>query len=566
MSNSPLVTYTKLSPNHSGRRNHVIDTVSIHCMAGNASVETCGALFADPSRKASSNYGIGSDGRIALYVDEENRSWCTSSASNDHRAITIEVANNGGAPDWPVSDKAYSALLDLLTDICRRNGIKKLLWRGDKSLIGQVDKQNMTVHRWFAAKACLPTDSEVLTRNGWVKLSDVDVGDEIACADLENLRITFEEIYDKVDDRTQDTYTNNGLTATKDHRMVYCKQSSKGIYRVEQYKNLLRSGSQIYIPLAGYRCADGLSLTDDMISFYVAVQADGHYMYERTVDGAKSYYGIEFHLKKERKIHRLKKILEKVKLDYRETLQGNGSTKIRIYNQDGISVVQDVCEKYLHDKKFTWKWLELSQEQANLFLHDILSWDGCERASLYSSKDSINLDVVSAVAALNGVGSNVTGSSVSFRNVPFCVLGKDESSTVRNNHLGAKTTVSCVSVKTGVFLMRQNGKTFIVGNCPGDYLYNRHGEIAAEVNRRLEGEEEPMDIAKLISEMTNEQAYQLMQKAELHAKTIPEPSWSREEGHWAEATAAGIVDGTSPERPMKRDEVIAVLGRNGLLL
>lgn len=254
MSNSPLVTYTKLSPNHSGRRNHVIDTVSVHCMAGNASVETCGALFADPSRKASSNYGIGSDGRIALYVDEANRSWCTSSASNDHRAITIEVANNGGAPDWPVSDKAYAALLDLLTDICRRNRIKKLLWRGDKSLIGQVDKQNMTVHRWFAAKAC-----------------------------------------------------------------------------------------------------------------------------------------------------------------------------------------------------------------------------------------------------------------------------------------------------------------------PGDYLYNRHGEIAAEVNRRLKGEDESVDIAKLISEMTNKQAYQLMQKAELHAKTIQEPSWSKEEGHWAKATANGIVDGTSPERPMKRDEVIAVLGRKGLL-
>ena len=254
VSNSPLVTYTKLSPNHSGRRNHVIDTISIHCMAGNASVETCGTLFTDLSRKASSNYGIGSDGRIALYVDEANRSWCTSSASNDHRAITIEVANNGGAPDWPVSDKAYSALLDLLTDICRRNGIKKLLWKGDKSLIGQVDKQNMTVHRWFAAKAC-----------------------------------------------------------------------------------------------------------------------------------------------------------------------------------------------------------------------------------------------------------------------------------------------------------------------PGDYLYNRHGEIAAEVNRRLEGEEEPMDIAKLIAEMTNEQAYQLMQKAELYAKTLAEPAWSKQEGYWAKAAANGIVDGTSPERPAKRDEMIAILGRLGLL-
>lgn len=253
MSNSPLVSYTKLSPNHSGKRNHVIDTITIHCMAGNASVETCGALFANPSRKASSNYGIGSDGRIALYVDEANRSWCTSSASNDNRAVTIEVANNGGAPDWPVSDKAYAALLDLVTDICKRNGIKKLLWKGDKSLIGQVNKQNMTVHRWFAAKAC-----------------------------------------------------------------------------------------------------------------------------------------------------------------------------------------------------------------------------------------------------------------------------------------------------------------------PGDYLYNRHGQIAAEVNKRLEGEEE-VDIAKLISEMTNEQAYQLMQKAELHAKILDEPAWSKNEGYWAKATKAGIVDGSSPERPMKRDEVIAVLGRKNLI-
>lgn len=155
MSNSPLVSYTKLSPNHSGKRNHVIDTISIHCMAGDLTVETCGNLFANPSRKASSNYGIGSDGRIGLYVEECNRSWCTSSSSNDNRAITIEMANNGGADQgWPVSDAAYNSLIALLVDICQRNGIKKLLWKGDKSLIGQVDKQNMTVHRWFAAKAC----------------------------------------------------------------------------------------------------------------------------------------------------------------------------------------------------------------------------------------------------------------------------------------------------------------------------------------------------------------------------------------------------------------------------
>jgi hypothetical protein len=151
--NSPLVNYTKLSPNHSGQRNHVIDTITIHCVVGQLSVETLGNVFAPTSRKASSNYGIGADGRIGMYVEEKNRSWCSSSASNDNRAITIEVASDTSHP-YAVNDKAYAALLDLLTDICKRNNIKQLLWKGDKSLIGKVDKQNMTVHRWFANKSC----------------------------------------------------------------------------------------------------------------------------------------------------------------------------------------------------------------------------------------------------------------------------------------------------------------------------------------------------------------------------------------------------------------------------
>lgn len=154
MSNSSLICYTKISPN-TNPRNHVIDTITIHCMAGNTTIEACGAMFAKPSRGASSNYGIGSDGRIAMYAEESKRSWCTSSPSNDHRAVTIEVANDGGAETgWHVSDKAYASLINLCVDICQRNGIKELKWRGDKSLIGQVDKQNMTVHRWFANKAC----------------------------------------------------------------------------------------------------------------------------------------------------------------------------------------------------------------------------------------------------------------------------------------------------------------------------------------------------------------------------------------------------------------------------
>lgn len=153
MANSPLVTYTKLSPNHSGKRNHKIDTITIHCIVGQWTAKQGCDFFAKASSKCSANYVVGKDGSIGLSVDEGNRSWCSSSAANDHRAVTIEVASDTAHP-YAVTAKAYAALLDLVTDICKRNGIKQLLWKGDKSLIGQVDKQNMTVHRWFAAKAC----------------------------------------------------------------------------------------------------------------------------------------------------------------------------------------------------------------------------------------------------------------------------------------------------------------------------------------------------------------------------------------------------------------------------
>lgn len=154
MSNSPLVNYVHISPNKTSPRNHRIDTITIHHMAGNLSVEACGNVFAPTSRQASSNYGIGSDGRIGMYVEEKDRSWCSSSGANDNRAITIEVANDGGAPDWHVSDAAIKSLIELCVDICKRNGIARLLWKNDKSLVGQVDTQNMTIHQWFAPTAC----------------------------------------------------------------------------------------------------------------------------------------------------------------------------------------------------------------------------------------------------------------------------------------------------------------------------------------------------------------------------------------------------------------------------
>lgn len=151
--NSNLIAYTQISPNRNAPRNHAIDTVSIHCYVGQASVESAGNWFAKSSTSASCNYYIGSDGRVALIVPESDRSWCTSSSSNDNRAITIECASDKITP-YRVNDVVYNKLIELLADICTRNNIKELRWQGDKSLIGQVDKQNMTVHRWFKNKAC----------------------------------------------------------------------------------------------------------------------------------------------------------------------------------------------------------------------------------------------------------------------------------------------------------------------------------------------------------------------------------------------------------------------------
>ena len=147
MSNSKLATYTKLSPNCNAPRNHKIDKITIHHMAGNGSIEACGEIFANVARRASSNYGIGSDGRIGLYVDEANRPWTSSNYENDHRAVTIEVANDGGAPNWHVSDKALEATIKLCVDICQRNGIKQLTFTGDAT-------GSLTMHKYFAATSC----------------------------------------------------------------------------------------------------------------------------------------------------------------------------------------------------------------------------------------------------------------------------------------------------------------------------------------------------------------------------------------------------------------------------
>lgn len=157
MSNSSLVSYTKLSPNHSGQRTHSIDRITPHCVVGQLSAESICGCFTSTDRQASCNYGIGTDGRISLCVEEKNRSWCSSSNSNDQRAVTIECASDKTAP-YAMNDKVYASLVNLCVDICKRNGKSKLLWFGDKdktlNYSPKSDEMVITVHRWFANKSC----------------------------------------------------------------------------------------------------------------------------------------------------------------------------------------------------------------------------------------------------------------------------------------------------------------------------------------------------------------------------------------------------------------------------
>ena len=155
--NSSLVSYTKLSPNHSGQRTHSIDRITPHCVVGQLSCESICGCFTSPSRQASCNYGIGMDGRISLCVEEKNRSWCSSSNANDQRAVTIECASDMSEP-YAMNSAVYDSLVKLCTDICKRNGKKKLLWFGDKTktlnYAPKSDEMVLTVHRWFANKSC----------------------------------------------------------------------------------------------------------------------------------------------------------------------------------------------------------------------------------------------------------------------------------------------------------------------------------------------------------------------------------------------------------------------------
>lgn len=232
MSNSPLVNYTRISPNKNSPRNHKIDTITIHCVVGQCSVETLGNIFAPTSKQASSNYGIGYDGKIGMYVEEKDRSWCSSNAANDNRAVTIEVASDTTHP-YAVNDKAFAALLDLVTDICKRNGIDRLVWSTNKTdRVNHKNGCNMTVHRDYANKSC-PGDY-LYNRHGEI---EAEVNRRLGASVGQDSEVVY---------TVQKGDTLSGI-ATK-YGTTYQKIAA---YNGIANPNLIHPGQKIKIPAAG---------------------------------------------------------------------------------------------------------------------------------------------------------------------------------------------------------------------------------------------------------------------------------------------------------------------------
>ncbi len=388
--NSSLVSYTRISPNRTSPRNKPITKITIHHMAGIMSVEEFGNLVANPNRQMSANYAIGNDGRIGLFCEEKDRSWCSSSPWNDHASITIEVSNCATGGNWPIGTAAYNSLIKLCADICKRNNIKKLEFTGNRN-------GSLTYHYMFASTACLPIDkTELLTPNGWKLLKDIRLGDIVATAHVDDLSIRFSAVENIVPVKTQDTYIKSDLEATSDHRVMYFDRNDKQY--IGEFKDIYNKDN-VYLPSAGY-------------------------------------------------------------LDNPEGLSTLTNTKIK-------SLVKSVSRG---NKHLTWDLLNMSSEQASTFLSAI--------GNTFISDNKNDIDIIQAITALNGVGTVVDGNTVTFGydQRPLGIISK-----VRKT----RQKVSCVTVRTGFILIRQHGRTTIVGNCPGPWIKSHTTEICNAVNAQL---------------------------------------------------------------------------------
>lgn len=434
-----------------------IDGVVIHNDAGSGTPE----WYVNWLRTRNKNLGIAhyyiTKDTIARVIDTNLIGYHTGHWPSNQRYIGYEVCQSMSASNADFLANEDMTLMQATED---------LLFYGLP-----INGNTVRLHHEFVPTSCLPVKrTELLTKQGWVSLEDVQVGDEIATYRIDDGEIIFDKVQSKVPIHEKDTWKFRDVEVTADHNMLW-KAQSMTKYRVTQAKDMFSTKGVLTIPNAGNYSGEGLPIKDSFLKLLVATQADGHYM--RRSNGR--LYGLEFHFSKQRKVEAILEILDDEGIEYSHTYQTDGSQKVRVYN---ISVIHSL-EEYLDNKKFSWKFLEMSKEQAKLFLDTLLDFDGCRAGNDYSSRNKENIDIVQAIASIHGIGTRMNGDSrVCFTNSYRTVLSNGRLSTSAQRK--PKQLVSCVTVNTGLILIRQYGRTTVLGNCPHRSMA-LHGNTTASV-------------------------------------------------------------------------------------
>lgn len=467
MANSSLVTeenYNVGGHLSYGRQGAKIDRIVLHHNA--STTDVIPGVW--QNRAASAHYQV-TPNAIRQCVDEASTAWHAGNWAMNLRSIGIEHLNSTGAPNWDVADETEERSAALVADICKRHGIP-------------CDRGHIIKHAEVSATACLPVDStELLTPNGWIKLADISKGDLVASYRLDDGSIIFSPVRNVINPYLASTWEFRDVEATADHRMIW--RTNSGDYKITSLGDMAKSPSQVRIPNAGQYYGSGISLTDAELKYLVAIQADGHYMKDK--EHPDRPYGIEFHLMKQRKIDLLEDILDELGKEYSIGDRSDGSKVVRVYGADEVAW----AEKFLVNKKFSWSLLEMDEHQADVFLDTVLDFDGCRAGNDYSSSMAQNVDVVQAIASIHGIGTrqSAAGTRVHFTSSERTVNlhGKLVGNSVRHQN----QLVGCVTVDTGLILIRQHGRTTIVGNCPGgldvDKIVRRANEIMGGANANI---------------------------------------------------------------------------------
>ena len=465
MSNSPLVEYTHISPFRNHPRNQPITKICIHHTAGVCSLEQFDAIVHRPGRNMSANYCVDKDARVGLFCPEEDRCWCSSSAWADNRGIAIEVSNSKMGDPWPISDKVYKKVIDLCVDICKRNGIKKLTYTGDKN-------GSLIFHRFFAATGCLPIHTtEVLTRKGWKLLKDVMVGDEIATVSPNDMYLTFSHVQNLVPVKKDTVYTRNGMTVTGDHRVLTVVNGADNEFR--QFNELEESKDDYVVPAAAIASRNGIDMTSSEFVFLLEMQKIG-----KINDNNE----LEFTYIVESKKEFFQGLLTNIGFEYTKTQEDLGPVKFTITDKRAIELVNE----YLVDgKEFNWRWLDLSPTQFSYFIYKVTHHVNGNWNRQYTSDSMTNIDIVQAICAINQRGTYYNrDKDILYVTKPYRII--DEDTPVEKTEEDVE--VSCVTVASGAFLIRQHGVVTITGNCPGPYIFAKAQEICDLVNAQLNGD------------------------------------------------------------------------------